>query len=329
MQNNTPLISIVIPVFNREIYIQDCIKSCVEQTYSNIEIIVLDNCSDDSTFNNASNLSKEYDNIFVYKQESNVGPVINWLDAIKKAKGDYIKILFSDDILYPQFISETFSKLTSDIGFVISSFDMGENIDNTVTQNDWPYINGLVDSNKYIDYAIKKFAFCVSPGAALFRTRDVLDVFEVEIPSPVLNNFKAHGAGPDLLIFLKIASKYKSIYKIEAALTFFRFHKNSQTIKMNKSKNGLIQSCYMQTRVYFSENFNKKMFGNALGKALFVELFQNKNKKAININFLVSLYTTNNNFSYVDLLNGFIIAIKDACQEILNRINLTIRKQFK
>tara|TARA_B110001450_G_C17391057_1_gene387690 strand:+ start:36 stop:293 length:258 start_codon:yes stop_codon:yes gene_type:complete len=85
----------------------------------------------------------------------------------------------------------------------------------------------------------------------------------------------------------------------------------------------------MQTRVYFSENFNKKMFGNALGKALFVELFQNKNKKAININFLVSLYTTNNNFSYVDLLNGFIIAIKDACQEILNRINLTIRKQFK
>ena len=39
---------------------------------------------------------------------------------------------------------------------------------------------------------------------------------------------------------------YDNIYKINKALTFFRSHKNSQTIKMNKEKNGLINSCYNQ-----------------------------------------------------------------------------------
>ncbi len=326
MQNNLPLISIVIPVFNREDLIQECINSCINQTYENIEIIVLDNCSEDSTFERAVELSNIYDNISVYRQKTNVGPVLNWLDVIKKANGEFVKILFSDDILYSNFIKETYSKFEPNIGFVLSSFDMGEEINKTVIQNDWPKINGEIDSNIYIESAIRKFAFCVSPGAALFRTKDVIDVFETEIPSPALNNFKSHGAGPDLLIFLKIASKYSKIFKIESALTFFRFHKNSQTIKMNKSKGGLIKSCYMQARVYFSEGYDKKMFGNSLGKALFVELFQNKKIKVLNINFLINSYTLNQRFSYIDIMIGFINAIYDAIAEVFRRINLFTRK---
>ena len=325
MDINLPLVSIVIPVFNRQNYIDDCIQSCLDQTYSNIEIVIYDNCSNDKTFLIAKGYEQKNNNVRVYKQEKNVGPVLNWLSAIKVANGKYLKILFSDDIIYPNFISETLSKFSSEIGFVISSFNMGENEKDSIIQNDWHGIDGEIDSNRYIHCAIKKFAFCVSPGAALYRTKDVLEVFEIEIASPTLKNFKSHGAGPDLLIYLKIAVRYKKIYKINRSLTFFRYHKNSQTIKMNRSNNGLIQSCYMQARVYFCENYYKKLFGQSLGKALFVELLQNRKISCINIIYLTKLYTLSNEFSLNQLVVGFLNAVKYATLEISRRLFYKMR----
>ena len=318
-----PLISIVIPVFNREDLISDCIRSCLNQTYSNFEIIVFDNNSSDKTYQIAHSFSEKHNNVRVFKQKQNVGPVMNWLSAIEAAKGEYLKILFSDDIIYEDFLYETFSKIDDDIGFVLSSFDMGAAIDDSKFQNDWRGIDGLIPSKRYIEMAIRRFAFCVSPGAALFRTKDVLEVFEHEIPSPSLSNFKSHGAGPDLLIFLKIASMYKNIYKIRKSLTFFRSHEDSQTIKMNSERNGLIQSSYMQARIYFANNYDKKIFGRSLGKAFFVELFQNNNYKVLNVNYLVGIYSFNKDFRYIDVLIGFILSIFDAFQEVIRRLLLS------
>ncbi len=323
MKHIHPLISIVIPVFNREDLISDCINSCLNQTYYNFEIIVFDNNSSDRTYEIAQSFGKKHNNIRVFKQEQNVGPVMNWLSAIEAAKGEYLKILFSDDIIYEDFLYETFSKIDNDIGFVLSSYDMGAAIDDSKFQNDWQGIDGLISSKRYIEMAIRRFAFCVSPGAALFRTKDVLEVFEDEIPSPSLSNFKSHGAGPDLLIFLKIASKYENIYKIGKSLTFFRSHDDSQTIKMNSEKNGLIQSSYMQARIYFASNYDKKFFGRSLGKAFFVELFQNNNYRVLNVNYLVDIYSFNKDFRYIDVLIGFILSIFDAFQEVIRRLSLS------
>ena len=313
------LVSIVIPVFNRKDLIEECLKSALNQTYLNFEIIVYDNRSSDGTWELLQNITRDEERIKIFQQDKNVGPVRNWHSAISKANGQFLKILFSDDLIYPQFLEKTVKKFSKDVGFVTTSFDMGPNLSQTAVMNDWIKVDGLIESSRYIDRALSRFAFLVSPGAALFRTVDVLDVFEEEIPSPRLTDFKAHGAGPDLLIFLKIARKYPYIYKINKSLTLFRNHSDSQTNKMNKSRDGLIQSSYMQTRVYFAETSAPRLWSKMLGKALFIELFQNKNSKVIPIKRLVSAYSTKKQYSSLMILLGFLSAFKNALYEVVRR----------
>ena len=317
--HSIPFVSIVIPVFNREDLVVKSIKSAISQTYLNYEIIVYDNCSTDSTWEVVSRLKEQYQTLRIYRQIENVGPVRNWYSAISKANGEYVKVLFSDDLMYPDYLEETVGKFNDDVGFVITSFDMGKDSNNAIVVNDWPDIDGQISSSVYIEKALTRFAFLVSPGAAIFRTSDVLEVFEEEIPSPRLSNFKSHGAGPDLIIFLKIANKYPFIYKSKMSLVLFRDHFDSQTNKMNKSKEGLIQSSYMQTRVYFTEQQYPKFRHKMLGKALFVELLQNKNMNALSTSWVVRNYSRDSQYSPLRIWGGFISAFKNALYEIFRR----------
>lgn len=93
-----PLISIIIPVYNAEKYLRECINSIVNQTYENIEIITINDGSSDSSLEVLNNYSKEDKRIKVYtKQNGGVSSARNF--ALKKAKGDYIMFVDSDDYL--------------------------------------------------------------------------------------------------------------------------------------------------------------------------------------------------------------------------------------
>ena len=73
-----PKISVIIPTYNREDFIADCIESAINQDYPNLEIIVVDNNSIDRTFEIANAYSYVYKNIKVFKNNENLGPVKNW-----------------------------------------------------------------------------------------------------------------------------------------------------------------------------------------------------------------------------------------------------------
>jgi glycosyltransferase involved in cell wall biosynthesis len=96
---STPLVSIVIPTYNRERSVQRAIASAQAQTYPNIEIIVTDNASRDRTIKVVELMAKADPRIRYYRYEHNIGPVGNWWRGVNLARGEYIKILFSDDWL--------------------------------------------------------------------------------------------------------------------------------------------------------------------------------------------------------------------------------------
>lgn len=91
------LLSVVIPAYNAERTIERCLKSVLKQTYNNIEIIVVNDGSTDSTMDILQKLIKENFKLTIIDQE-NEGPSIARNTGIKNAHGEYIAFLDSDDI---------------------------------------------------------------------------------------------------------------------------------------------------------------------------------------------------------------------------------------
>ena len=91
------LVSVVIPVYNSERYLEECLDSVISQTYQNIEIIAVDDGSDDSSLDI---LKKYSDKVNVFSQKNNgLASVLNL--GISKMKGRWLKWFSPDDVVYP------------------------------------------------------------------------------------------------------------------------------------------------------------------------------------------------------------------------------------
>ena len=97
----TKKISIIVPMYNVEDYIEQTIHSLLNQTHQNIEIILVDDASTDRTTEISSLYAAKYKNIVLSKQLENKGVSAARNIGLKLAKGDYISFVDSDDILTP------------------------------------------------------------------------------------------------------------------------------------------------------------------------------------------------------------------------------------
>ncbi|MCU4185059.1 glycosyltransferase [Acidiferrimicrobium sp. IK] len=100
----TPLVSIVIPAYNDERYIETTIESALNQTYPNVEVVVVDDRSSDCTYEIATSLQRPGRPLRVVRNERNLGLTGNFAESLRHATGEYVKILIHDDVLLPQAI---------------------------------------------------------------------------------------------------------------------------------------------------------------------------------------------------------------------------------
>ena len=96
--NELPLVSVIITTYNRAGYIKKAVESILTQTYKNIEIIIVDDCSSDGTSKIISGLSKEESRIIAITNETNFGNTKSANTGIEKSKGKYIARLDDDDV---------------------------------------------------------------------------------------------------------------------------------------------------------------------------------------------------------------------------------------
>src|SRR3989304_9744790 len=87
-----PLVSIGMPAYNGEKFIKRAIDSLLVQTYSNFELIVSDNASDDSTWEILNRYAAKDKRIRLYRQEYNIGALGNFRFVLSKASGKYLDL---------------------------------------------------------------------------------------------------------------------------------------------------------------------------------------------------------------------------------------------
>lgn len=99
-----PLVSVIIPTYNRPEYLKEAIKSAVQQKYRNIEIIVSDNCSTKSP--QAIVESFQDSRIRFWRNATNLGMFANTMNALKMARGKYVACLYDDDMWNEDFLEK-------------------------------------------------------------------------------------------------------------------------------------------------------------------------------------------------------------------------------
>jgi len=99
MKNNDPFVSVIVPLYNYNYFIIDCIQSILNQTYKNFELIVIDDCSTDSSYKKAKKFEKKDKKVIVIKLDKNYGYSKAKNEGIIVSKGEYIVTLDADDIM--------------------------------------------------------------------------------------------------------------------------------------------------------------------------------------------------------------------------------------
>ena len=168
-----PLVSVCIPMYNAEKYIKKTIDSIIKQTYTNLEIIVIDNASTDHSVNIVEEIQDP--RIVVKKNATNVGLVNNWNLCIDSANGLYVNIVCADDILEEHCIEKKVEILSQDskVGAVFSASRIINTRDDIVLRRR-PFKGNI----KFEGNILAKKAFTVKncfaePSNVLFR-REVM-----------------------------------------------------------------------------------------------------------------------------------------------------------
>ncbi|TCC96235.1 glycosyltransferase [Pedobacter hiemivivus] len=112
-------VSICIPTYNSDAYLEESLNSIQNQTYTNIEVIIGDNCSSDNTQAIIKRYADENNWSYVFNQQ-NIGAGLNMNKLISLATGDFVAVYHSDDIYHPEIVAKSvsFFDQNQDCGFV-------------------------------------------------------------------------------------------------------------------------------------------------------------------------------------------------------------------
>jgi glycosyltransferase involved in cell wall biosynthesis len=257
-------ISILIPVYNREKCIGECLRSASGQTLRNLDIVVSDNGSTDGTWSICLSMARQDPRIRLRRSDTNQGPVRNWKRCLDAARGQFGMLLFSDDALMPDFLERTAPFLDDpEVGFAFTAVKHGPDPARGSVLYEWGRRSGKISSREFLrDAMIHNGVLPCSPGATLFRIADLRRHLSTDIPSPSMNDFADHGAGPDLLLFLHIAARYPAIAHIAEPLAFFRDHQDS----LSRERSGSLERAYAQARIWFgTEQSDPRWLNRAFG----------------------------------------------------------------
>lgn len=239
-----PLVSVLIPAYNRPYFLEVALKSVLQQTYKNVEIVICDDSTNDEVNIMIQPYLKTNTNIRYY---NNGGPLGKFgLENSKKcfslAAGEYINYLFDDDVFSPTKLERMVEYLKdSSISLVTSHRSLIDSKGNVLPDGTATVPITNVDTiYEGVDIGtlmlIKRLNFIGEPTTVLFRKKDV-EGFGVFMG-------RQYECIVDMAMWLSLLQKGKCVY-ISDTLSYFRMHAGRNVFKQEIRALGLREMRYL------------------------------------------------------------------------------------
>jgi len=221
-----PLISILIPLYNAEQFIEDTTRSILDQSYANIEVIMTDDRSTDTSISKVMQFKDIRIRLIV--NEQNLGPEKNWNKALAQAKGKYIKLVCCDDLLEKDCIEKQVAVLENprfaDVGLVSCSRYIIDAQNRKIMQRSFGKLSGRYNGRGIIKLIIRSGNNPVGePMAGLFRADLVKEIGGYRAIAPY---------AIDLDFWIRLLAK-TNIYIINEPLCSFRVSSKSWSARLS------------------------------------------------------------------------------------------------
>ena len=250
-QEHMPLVTAVIPVYNHEKYVVESIRSILDQSYPNIELIVINDGSKDRSHELILALldeCKQRFSRFEYINRSNMGLTATLNQALGMAKGKYFSILASDDIALPDKFALLVDALESADGTCAAAFGNAEFIDNddhrirlsedglishTKTAATYDnYLDFRTGGGRVVDYRGTEFGHFRS-----LLAHNYLPAMSCVVKTDLIRKVGAWtegNASEDWELWRKLSKHYRFLY-LDISVALYRWH-DSNSVKISSPK---------------------------------------------------------------------------------------------
>lgn len=250
MEEKNPLVSVIIPNYNHAKFLDARINSILSQTYSQYEIILLDDCSTD----NSQEIIEKYRNnphiSCVDINSTNGGsPFAQWEKGFAYAKGEFIWIAESDDCCEPQFLQRIMNEFEKIGEQCVLCFcrSVKIDVDNNHIGEEGLESDKCFDGPTFIRAYLSRFNYVVNASSAVFRKAILGSV------NRTYTQFRACG---DWMFWVEVSKNGKVAY-VNSPLNYFRQHSMSATkvqTKSGRGENELIELySYMSNKGYIGK----------------------------------------------------------------------------
>lgn len=228
-----PLVSILIPTFNSEKFISGTILSVQNQSYTNWEIILVDDCSTDATLVTVAELALNDNRIQYSKLDKNSGTGVARNSALAAAKGSYIAFLDADDLWKPNKLALQINFMqTNKLPFTFSFYEC--------INEDGKPLNKRVEAPINLSYRQLFFCNYIGNLTAIYNVN-----FFGKIPISAIRKRQ------DWMLWLTVLKKIKIAHPVPESLAYYRIRDNS----ISTSKFDLIKYNFAVYRKFYGFSF--------------------------------------------------------------------------
>ncbi len=251
MENNKAILSVIIPVYNAEKYISECLDSILKKTDLNIEVLVIDDGSTDDSKNIIEEYVRKDKRIrYIYQNNGGVSTARN--NGLDNASSKYILFLDADDYLEEDTFEDLFSRLEMDMPDFMAYAKKILYPDGRGKDVYFDFKDNTCQDSKYIFelmYASSSFNEC---WGKVFK-KDIIDKYHLRFPK----NIKI---GEDLLFVYDYFEKCKSFKLVNKCLLVYRQHDESAMRKsITDDRLRITDMLYTAGQKYLDEIGNKDL----------------------------------------------------------------------